>query len=77
MNESKEITRNLSLNQVDIIKQFLKNILEKSCDNWDGPNGLDLASINDSASIIADIIIKDAYRNNHPYDTGAEMREDE
>lgn len=53
---------NLSDNQIKLLTICVKGILKQSCD-WEKPDGLDMASINDKASICYDILAGGMYRD--------------
>lgn len=53
-------------NQIQILKECIKNILNSSCD-WNGGNALSMASINEQASICWDVLNGD-YKVGHHYD---------
>lgn len=55
----------ITKNQVLILKECIKNILNRSC-NWEGPNGLDFAAINEQASICWGVL-NGEYKVGHPY----------
>lgn len=56
----------LNNNQQKILTEFVKNILNESA-NWDGPEGLTLAGINEQAAICYGILKLGDYKVGHPY----------